>query len=133
MTATSLAARLGAAAIILGIGGFGLSAGAQQARPMDHSGHGAPAASAADSPAVAAYKAAAAAMHKDMDITYSGDPDVDFVRGMIPHHAGALAMAKIVLAHGKDPEIRKLAEEVVKAQEAEIAAMQGWLARHPAK
>jgi len=130
MRATSLAGRLGAAAIVLGIGAFGLSAGAQ---PMDHSGHGAPAASAADSPAVAAYKAAAADMHKQMDIAYSGDPDVDFVRGMIPHHAGALAMAKIVLAHGKDPQIRKLAEEVVKAQQAEIAFMQGWLARHPAK
>jgi len=128
MTRTSLASRLGAATLVLGLGAFGLSAGAQQ---MDHSGHGAPAAT--DSPAVAAYKAAAAAMHKDMDIAYSGDPDVDFVRGMIPHHAGALAMAKIVLAHGKDPEIRKLAQEVVKAQEAEIAVMQGWLARHPVK
>jgi len=66
-------------------------------------------------------------MHKDMMIEYSGDPDVDFVRGMIPHHQGAIDMAKIELEYGKDPEILKLAEGVIKAQEAEIAEMQAWL------
>lgn len=96
-----------------------------------HAGHAATAAApAADTPAVAAYRAGAAQMHRDMDIAYSGDPDVDFVRGMIPHHAGAVAMARTVLAFGKDPQIRKLAEEVVKAQEAEIAFMQAWLAKN---
>lgn len=66
-------------------------------------------------------------MHGAMDIAYTGNADADFVKGMIPHHAGAVDMAKTVLAFGKDPEIRKLAEEIIKAQESEIALMQAWL------
>jgi uncharacterized protein (DUF305 family) len=62
-----------------------------------------------------------------MDISFTGNADIDFVRGMIPHHQGAVDMAKTVIAFGKDPQIRKLAEEIVKAQESEIALMQGWL------
>ena len=87
----------------------------------------------AESPSAAGYKAAMDKMHADMMVEYTGDPDVDFVQGMIPHHQGAIDMAKVVLANGKDPEIRKLAEGVVKAQEAEIKEMQAWLAAHPAK
>src|SRR3954469_21571139 len=69
-------------------------------------------------------------MHSAMDIAFTGNADADFVKGMIPHHAGAVDMAKTVLAFGKDPEVRKLAEEIVKAQESEIAFMQGWLKRN---
>jgi uncharacterized protein (DUF305 family) len=69
-------------------------------------------------------------MHKGMAIEYTGNADIDFIRGMIPHHQGAVDMAKIVLEHGKDPEVRKLAEEVIAAQEAEIKWMQEWLAKN---
>jgi uncharacterized protein (DUF305 family) len=66
-------------------------------------------------------------MHRDMAITFSGNPDADFIRGMIPHHQGAIDMAKIVIAFGKDQEVRKLAEEIVRAQESEINLMRSWL------
>ena len=71
-------------------------------------------------------------MHEAMAIEMTGDVDVDFMRAMIPHHEGAVAMAKIVIESGKDPEVRKLAEEVVKAQEAEIAFMKAWLEQNGA-
>ncbi|MCX7325592.1 MAG: DUF305 domain-containing protein [Hyphomicrobiales bacterium] len=91
-----------------------------------HAGHSAPAAPSA-SAATKAYQAVNAKMHKDMNIRFSGDADVDFVRGMIPHHIAAVEMAKIVLEHGKDPELKKLATEIVAAQDKEIAFMREWL------
>ena len=76
------------------------------------------------------YAPAMATMHHNMMVEPTGDADVDFVRGMIPHHQGAIDMAKIELAHGDDPKIRKLATNIIKAQVQEIAMMRAWLKRH---
>lgn len=114
------------------IAGLLLAAGpaARAAAESHHDrGHGAPA-PAADGPAGAAFRAANARMHRDMDIAYSGNADVDFVRSMIPHHEGAIAMAKVVLQYGRDSQTRKWAEDIVREQEREIAEMRAWLARN---
>lgn len=83
----------------------------------------------ANNPAVEAYKAANDQMHQDMSMSFTGNPDVDFAKGMIPHHEGAIAMAEIVLEYGEDEEIRQLAEEIIAAQESEIAFLREWLNR----
>lgn len=61
----------------------------------------------------------------------AGDIDVAFVCAMIPHHRGAIAMAKAELAHGDDAWARTLAEGIIAAQEQEIADMLAWLAKQP--
>ncbi|WP_428977765.1 CopM family metallochaperone [Lichenibacterium minor] len=104
----------------------GLAGAAAAAEPMtmDH-GAMAPAATAR-TPADKAFAASNEEMMKGMEVKPSGDPDRDFVAMMLPHHRGAVEMAKVELQYGKDPELRKLAADIVKAQAVEIAQMQAW-------
>lgn len=104
-----------------------LAAGAAQAQHAGHAGHGTAPAAATVSASTQAYQAANDKMHRDMAIPFSGDADRDFLAGMIPHHQGAIDMAEVVLRHGKDARVRQLAEEVIRAQKAEIAQMKNWL------
>ena len=74
-----------------------------------------------------------ARMMSDMHRTpASGDPDRDFVTMMIPHHQGAVDMARALLAHSDDPELRNLAQSILVEQASEIALMRAWQARHDA-
>lgn len=58
----------------------------------------------------------------------TGRPDVDFLAMMIPHHAGAVEMARAVLRHGRDAATRRLAEDIIASQTIEIEGMQRRLA-----
>lgn len=82
-----------------------------------------------DDPASRAYLEASARMHAAMNAAPTGDADLDFARGMIPHHKGAVDMARIELRHGSDPDMRALAADVVRTQETEISRMRGWIAK----
>lgn len=72
------------------------------------------------SPAMQGYVSAMDTMMRNMPLNSSGDPDVDFLRMMIPHHQSAIDMARVVLEQGDDPKVKILAERVITAQEAEI-------------
>ncbi len=70
-------------------------------------------------------------MHTDMAaVEPSGDSDSDFVRLMLLHHQAAIDMAKTLLTNGKNPQIRRLAQEIVTDQQSEIELMQLWLKQH---
>ena len=89
---------------------------------------GPPAAEAA--PSTRAYQAAMAKMDRGMAIPYTGNADQDFVAGMIPHHQGAIDMARVELRYGHDKALKRLARRIIKAQTREIAFMRRWQAHH---
>lgn len=85
-------------------------------------------------PMMSDYMTAMDKMHKPMmDGIKNHNPDIAFIKGMIPHHQGAIDMAKIELKYGKDPKTKALAEEIIKSQEKEIALMKQWLETHKDK
>jgi uncharacterized protein (DUF305 family) len=70
-------------------------------------------------------------MHMAMgQVARSGNSDIDFVRLMLPHHQAALDMAKTQLVYGKDPQMRRLAQEIITDQQLEIELMRVWLKQH---
>ncbi|QBE67558.1 DUF305 domain-containing protein [Pseudoduganella lutea] len=74
---------------------------------------------------------AMAVMDRDMQAApMNGQPEHDFVTMMLPHHQGAVDMAKAVLLNTKDPELRNLALGIITEQQNEINVMRAWLARH---
>ena len=83
-----------------------------------------------DSESTKAYKQADMDMMQGMAVEYTGNADVDFRLKMIPHHQGAIDMAKVALEHGTDPDTKLLAEAIIAAQEREIAEMQAWLEKN---
>ena len=113
-------------AAMIGMGGVSYA--------QTHDTHGAKkAASVNDTAATKAYRAANDKMHKGMALKFSNDADVDFIRGMIPHHQGAIDMAKVVLQYGKNEQTRKWANDIIREQAREINEMQEWLKANKAQ
>ena len=89
-----------------------------------------PAGAASTDPGWEALTATMATMHSSMSaVRRSGRGDVDFVSLMLPHHEAAVAMARSELLYGSDPQMRRLAQEIITDQQSEIALMQLWLTR----
>jgi len=123
-TRVLFAATLG---VVLPVAAFLAFQGNAQTEPMDHMMMQAPEGA---SDATKGYVEAMNRMSMAMMADFSGDPDRDFIAGMIPHHQGAVDAARVVLEHGTDPEVRAFAEAIIAAQEKEIAWMTEWLAKH---
>lgn len=80
-----------------------------------------------DTASTKGYKSAMMKMMQAMPAKFTGDADLDFMSQMRAHHQGAIDMAKVVLANGKDPAVKKLARDIVAAQEKEIVTIDAWL------
>ncbi|MEO6320923.1 MAG: DUF305 domain-containing protein [Polaromonas sp.] len=95
----------------------------------DHSAHHAVAPDSGASAFEADMTVGMARMMQDMHSAgHTGRPDADFLAMMIPHHEGAVDMARLVLIHGRDPMVRQIAQEIIASQTIEIAAMRGRMA-----
>lgn len=118
----------------IALSALSFSANAQTASPAPapHSGmqH---AADATASASTQAFQQGGEKMMKEMDQPYTGNADKDFVAHMIPHHAGAVDMAQVQLKYGKDPELLKMARDIIKSQEKEMVFMKKWQAKHGVK
>ena len=77
-----------------------------------------------------AYMELTSRMQVDMQINYTGNADIDFMRGMIPHHQVVIDMAKVALKYCYDSEVRMLAKNIILAQDIEIKVINAWLQRH---
>lgn len=81
-----------------------------------------------------AYMAIMDTMHTNMATGIKAkNADVSFVKGMIPHHQGAIEMANVQLQYGKDTQMKALAQKIIDAQQSEIKFMQDWLAANESK
>ncbi len=80
--------------------------------------------SAPGSPYLTEVNAAMDRMMKAMMVAPSGDVDADFVTMMLPHHQGAIDMAVAELRHGRNEQLKRIAQEIIVDQQQEIAAMQ---------
>ena len=105
---------------------LGMAAAAASASDMNHM----PSASAAsgqsslgETPFLAESATAMDRMMADMNAKPTGDVDRDFAAMMVPHHQGAIDMAKAVLRYGKNEQIRRLAQEIIITQQQEIVVM----------
>lgn len=114
-------------AAVLGLFVAPLAAAAGEMRMDMNAGRAKP---AVNGPSSKAFAASMSRMMSGMDVKPTGRPDEDFVLMMMPHHRGAIDMAKVELRYGKDPALRKMAEDIVAAQEKEIAEMKDWQARN---
>ncbi len=91
---------------------------------------GGPATGKNENAAPADLKSADIKAHSPMAMKHTDDPDADFIRAMIPHHEGAIEMARAEIRAGKDPTALAMAQKIIADQQNEIRQMQDWLTAH---
>lgn len=102
-----------------------------QTQSMHHMASAVDTQSQTQPPHIMAYMDIMNKMHQAMSAgVQAKNADVGFAKGMIPHHEGAIAMAKVQLQYGKDAEMKALAQKIVDTQQSEIKYMQAWLAKN---